>query len=307
MIFPKLSSKAILAPMAGVTDIAFRALARKYGAGLTYTEFVSSAAIVRENKTTLRMTQIDSSEKPVGVQLFGSNVQEVVQAAKIVAERFDIIDLNCGCPAYKVIKTGAGSQMLKDPKLIGTLVSKIVGAVDKAVSVKIRSGVDVKHINALEVAKIVEDAGASAITIHARTAEQGYADEADWELIKKIKESVNIPVIGNGDVHRPEIFEQRLKESGVDYIMIGRAAMTNPYIFKQIDDYSKTGVYQKVDKTRLFQEYLELAEKHKIPFLAVKHHAVQFSKGIKSGSTFRTNLMQCQDIECLKKLFSYFP
>jgi tRNA-dihydrouridine synthase B len=302
MKFPKLSSKAILAPMAGVTDVAFRALARKYGAGLTYTEFVSSAAIVRNNKTTKRMTLTDPSEKIKAVQIFGNNQDELVQAAKILAKDFDIIDLNCGCPAYKVLKIGAGSELLKKPEIIGSIVEKLVKATNKIITVKIRSGIDEKHINAIKVAKVAENAGASAVTVHGRTVKQGYSNTADWDLIKKVKESLNIPVIGNGDINSPEAFKEKLEESGVDYMMIGRAAMINPYIFKQISDYIKTGKYKSPDKLESFFEYMKLAKKYNIPYNSIKHHAIKFTKGIDSGSAIRIKMSQCKDIDSLKKI-----
>ncbi|MBU0472130.1 MAG: tRNA dihydrouridine synthase DusB [Nanoarchaeota archaeon] len=302
--FPKLKNKAILAPMAGVTDVAFRALARDYGAALTYTEFVSSAGIVRGNMETLRMLKVDSSEKPIGVQLFGSSTEEVVKAAILLENKFDVIDINCGCPAYKVIKTGAGSDMLRKPELIGELVGKVVSAVKKPVTVKLRLGTDSKNINALKVARIVEDAGASAITVHGRTARQGYSGNADWDIIRKVKESVNIPVIGNGDVFKPQDFKERLEESGVDYIMIGRAAMTNPYIFRQIIDYLDLGVYEWADKKEIFKAYIKKAENYNIDYQQVKNHALSFTKGLVGGKNLRTELVKCKTIEDVKKFMN---
>lgn len=303
MKFPKLEGKAVLSPMSGVTDVAFRALCRKYGASLTYTEFVSSAAIVRGNKSSLNMLKTDPSEKPVAVQLFGNSVEEIVEAAKLVEKEFDIIDVNCGCPAWKVIKTGAGSALLNNPEKISKFINKLASAINKPVTVKIRSGIDDKNINAVEVAKIAEDSGASAITIHGRTQKQGYSGQADWNIIKRVKESVNIPVIGNGDVFTPEVFKKRLEETNVDAIMIARGAMANPFIFKQIKDYLTKGSYQAPDKKELFLEYLKLAEKHYVDFSITKNHALQFTKGMNNSSKIRSELVKCKNVDELVKLF----
>ncbi len=297
MKFPKLTGKAVLSPMSGVTDVAFRALAKKYGAAVTYTEFVSSTSLVRGNKVSWKMVETDSSEKPVAVQLFGHNEEDVVEAARQLQDKFDIIDVNCGCPAWKVIKTGAGSEMLKQPEKIARFINKLSTSVNKPVTVKIRIGIDDDNVNAVEVAKLVEEAGAAAIAIHGRTQQQGYTGVADWDVIKKVKEAVNIPVIGNGDVFTPEQFKKRLEETGVDAIMIARGAIGNPYIFKQIDDYMKTGKYEKVSPIPLFFEYLELAKKYNIGFNAIKGHAIMFTKGIVGGSDLRQKLAACHTLE----------
>jgi|TARA_B100001971_G_C18204628_1_gene546780 nifR3 family TIM-barrel protein len=301
--FPKLKGKALLSPMAGVTDVAFRALCKKYGAALTYTEFLSSAALVRGSMHTEKMLAVDKSEKPVAVQLFGSDVNEVVEAARIVSDRFDIIDINCGCPAWKVIKTGSGSALLNDPAKIAGFVSKLVGAVNNPITVKIRSGLTADTINAVAVAKAIEDAGASAVAIHGRTQKQGYAGEADWSIIKKVKDAVSIPVIGNGDVASPEVFKSRLESSGVDYIMIARAAMNNPFLFKQISDYLAKGAYRNKSKKVLFKEYLKLAKKFSIDFSIVKNHAMSFSKGVPGGAKVRGKLAQVKEIADLETVF----
>ena len=260
--FPKLKSKAILSPMAGVTDVAFRVLCRKYGAGLTYTEFVSSAGLARKNKKSIEMLKTDKTEKPTAVQIFGNNTDELIKSAKFLEKKFDIIDINCGCPAWKVIKIGAGSELLKSPQKIYEIVKKLSSVVKVPVSVKIRKGIDDSHNNAVEVAFLAEKAGASAIAIHGRTQKQGYSGKADWEIIKKVKLAVKIPVIGNGDVFTPEDFKEKLDYSKVDYIMIARGAIGNPYIFKQINDYLLKREYYKKDKIELFFEYFMTLKSH---------------------------------------------
>jgi nifR3 family TIM-barrel protein len=303
--FPILESPVVLSPMAGVTDIAFRELCKKYGAGMTCTEFVSGTAIIRGSEKVLESIRISPIEKPVAVQLFGKNFKDVVKAAKFCEDKFDIIDINCGCPAWKVIKTGAGSEMLKSPEGIEELVKLLVKSVSKPITVKLRLGIDEHSINVIEVAKLIEKAGASAIAVHGRTQKQGYSGKADWNMIKKVKESVKIPVIGNGDVFSPEDFKKRLDESGVDAIMIARGAIGNPYIFKQINDYLKTGKYEKTpDKIKMFFEYLELAEKHKIQFSQIKNHAVSFTRGIENGADLRRKISLCKNIEEIKKILS---
>ena len=307
--FPRLLSPALLSPMAGVTDVAFRALAKSYGAGLTYTEFVSSAGIVRNNAQTLEMIRTDPIEKPVAVQLFGGSIEEVVHAAEQIQDRFDIIDVNCGCPAWKVVKTGAGSEMLKNPKEIAHFVNRLVSSINRPVTVKIRAGIDEKNINAIEVAKVVEDAGAAAIAIHGRTQKQGYSGMADWAIIKQVKEAVSIPVIGNGDVFTPEQFKQRLEESGVDAIMVARGAVGRPFIFKQINDYLEKGTYERGNQIEDFFIYLDLAQKYEIDFVTIKRHVISFTKGLENSSTLRDALGGCNTNEDIISVLSplHFP
>jgi len=290
--------------MAGVTDVAFRTLGKRYGAGLTYTEFVNSTSIVRGNKKAATMLQTSTEEQPVAVQLFGNSIQDIIQAAQHLEKKFDIIDINCGCPAWKVIKTGAGSALLKQPEAIGNFVNKLVTAINRPVTVKIRAGINDRTINAVEVAKIVEDAGAAAIAIHGRTQEQGYSGQANWNIIKDVKDNVHIPVIGNGDVFTPELFQQRLEETNVDYIMIARGALGNPYIFTQIQDYLKKGSYDKKDPRKQFEEYLQLAQTYNLSFNIIKSQALTFTKGIIGGAKLRETLTQARTIEQLQQLMS---
>jgi len=302
MEFPKIHGKAVLSPMSGVTDVAFRALAKKYGAALTYTEFVSSTSIVRGNKVAWKMIETDPTEKPAAVQLFGHNEQDVVSAAQQLQDKFDIIDVNCGCPARKVIKTGAGSEMLKQPDKIARFINKLATSVNKPVTVKIRIGIDDQNINAIQVAKIAENAGAAAIAIHGRTQQQGYSGTANWDVIKQVKETINIPVIGNGDVFTPEQFKEKLDYSGVDAIMIARGAIGRPFIFKQIQEYIKTGKYEEYNPIPLFFEYLELAQKYNLRVNDIKGHAIMFTKGIVGGSNLREALGKSTTIEEIKEV-----
>jgi len=303
MKFPKLKGKAMLSPMAGVTDVAFRELCKKYGAALTCTEFLNSTAIVKKNTRTLEMLKKSDLEIPSQVQLFGNNVEQVIAAAKYCEKYFDIIDVNCGCPAWKVIKTGAGSELLKSPEKIGDFILALSKSINKPVTLKIRKGINDKNINAVEIAKIAEKSGAAAIGIHGRTQSQGYSGKADWDIIREVKKAVNIPVIGNGDVFTPEDFKKRLEESKVDYILVARAAIGNPYIFKQINDYLETGKYKKTpNKLKLFSEYLELAEKYNVNFKQIKSHAINFTKGIEKGAILRKELSMCKTLEELKNI-----
>jgi len=285
--------------MAGINDIAFRALARKYGAGMTCTEFVSSIAVSRGIERVL--AGIGKSGSPESVQIFGKNPEDFVSAARILEKRFDVIDINCGCPVEKVMKQGAGSSLMKNPKMIGEIVEAVASQIKKPVTVKIRAGIDAKRINAVKAAKIAEKAGAAAVAVHGRTQEQGYSGKADWNIIKKVKKAVSVPVIGNGDVDSPETLKQRMDESGVDYVMIGRAAMPNPYIFRQINDYLKKGSYGSKPGLEQFREYLALAKKFSARFSSIKAHAMDFTKGVEGGARIREKITKCKSLSGLKK------
>jgi tRNA-dihydrouridine synthase B len=303
--FPALSSKALLSPMAGVTDVAFRAVAKSAGAGLTCTEFVSATALVRASEKTQHLLEVHPSETPVAVQLFGSNIADVIDAARQVQDSFDIIDINCGCPAYKVIKTGAGSELLKDPQKIAHIVNELVSHVTKPVTVKIRIGIEESQLNAVEVAKLVEQAGASAIAVHGRTQSQGYSGKADWSVISQVKQAVNIPVIGNGDVFTVADFAQRIEQSGVDYILIARGAIGNPLVFRQIVEFEKTGTFSPISSQEHFESffsYLSLAKHYDIPVSVIKNQAMYWTKGVVGGSKIRQQLASAKTIEDCEKI-----
>ncbi|MDE6750681.1 MAG: tRNA dihydrouridine synthase DusB [Lachnospiraceae bacterium] len=238
----ELENNVILAPMAGVTDLPFRLLCKEQGAALVCTEMVSAKAILYNNKNTKALLEMHPNEAPVSLQLFGSDPVIISEMAKRIEELpFAILDINMGCPVPKVVNNGEGSALMKNPKLAGEIVSAVSKAIKKPVTVKIRTGFDKDHINAVEMAKIIEGSGASAIAVHGRTREQYYSGEADWEIIARVKEMVSIPVIGNGDVTDCESAERLLKQTGCDGIMIGRAARGNPWIFRQVAAYLEDG------------------------------------------------------------------
>jgi nifR3 family TIM-barrel protein len=304
----KFSSKALLAPMAGINDVAFRLLCKDCDAGAVYTEMVSANALSRNNKATAFMLESTEREKPVIVQLFGQNTENIVKAAKIISENydFDAIDINFGCPATKIIKEGAGSALLNRPKKIGEIIKKTSNAVNIPVTAKIRAGINFKNIIAVEVAKIIEDNGAAAITVHGRVAIQGYAGKANWEYIKDVKDAVSIPVIGNGDVDSPESALKMMKDTGCDYVMIGRAARGNPLLFKQCDDYLRYGKYENYaqhDRIMMFYKYLKYAEELNVNFKFVKVQANYFTKGVKGGARIRDQLARVKKIAEIHALF----
>ncbi len=237
-----LDNPVILAPMAGVTDLPFRLLCREQGAGLVCMEMVSAKAIYYNNRNTEELLAVHPKEGPVSLQLFGSDPEIVAQMAARIEERpFSILDFNMGCPVPKVVNNGEGSALMRNPRLVEELLTKLVKAVKKPVTVKIRKGFDGEHANAAEIARIAEGCGAAAVTVHGRTREQYYSGRADWDIIRQVKEAVKIPVIGNGDVTCPEAAKALLETTGCDGVMIGRAAQGNPWIFREVVHFLKTG------------------------------------------------------------------
>ena len=232
----------VLAPMAGITDLPFRLLCKEQGAGLLYTEMVSAKAISYHNRNTVSLMETDPKEHPVALQLFGSEPELMGEVAKSIEDQpFDILDINMGCPVPKVVNNGEGSALLKDPALIREIIKAVSGAVRKPVTAKMRIGFEGADVDPVEIARIMEDAGAAAIAVHGRTRQQYYSGQADWETIRRIKEAVSVPVIGNGDVDSPEKAEAMFRETGCDAVMIGRAVRGNPWIFREMNHYFATG------------------------------------------------------------------
>jgi tRNA-dihydrouridine synthase B len=306
--FPELQGKIILAPMADITNIAFRIMCKKYGAGLVSTELLSANAISRENNAVLKLALTDKSEKPVSCQIFSQNTENLVKSAKILENRgFDIIDINFGCPSKKIIEQGSGGALLKRKNKIAEIVKEVSSAINIPLTVKIRSGFKNK-INAVEIAKICEENGASAIIIHARTVEQEYSGKADWKVIADVKKAIKIPVIGNGDVFSGEDAERMFKETNCDYIMVGRGTIGNPFIFHQINQYLKNHemIFQtKEEKIKDYFEYIELAKKFNIFSIKdAKLKAQEFTKGLEGSARLRrelNNVKEREEIESLMK------
>ncbi|MEO9309230.1 MAG: tRNA dihydrouridine synthase DusB [Nitrososphaera sp.] len=309
MSLPKFPSRAFLAPMAGVSDVALRLLCKEMGAGLVITELTSIHAIVakerqlrQENKQINEFIEFSQKEKPIAIQLFGSDLEALEKAAKIVEPHFDLIDYNMGCPAPHITQQMAGGALLQNENLTRKIFHVLVSSVKKPVTLKMRAGVENQHVFK-KIARIAQKEGIQMITLHARTVKQGYSGKADWRLIKELKETVDIPVVGNGDITTPEHAKQMIEQTGCDYIMIGRGAMGNPFIFKQINDYLSTASYEKFHsdyKIKVFCKYLDYADSYKIKFANMKQQAMRFTKGLVGGAQLRSQIMNAHTIDELK-------
>ena len=310
---PYFSSKAFLAPMAGVSDPALRLICKKMGAGLVVTELTSVHAIVAKQKQLQSQMKdirefIEFSEKesPLSVQLFGSDIIALEQAAKIVAPFFDVIDYNMGCPAPHITKQMAGGALLQNSSLTQEIFRTLVNTVKRPISLKMRIGVDASNkLLFQDIAKIAEREGIKMITLHPRTVSQGYSGHSDWDMIKKLKQTVSVPIVGNGDITSPEIAKKVLNYTGCDYVMVGRGAMGNPFIFEQINDYLEFGTYKKYtshDKLEAFVQYMDATTDYKIRFVNIKQQAIRFTKGMIGGSVLRSRLSTAKNIDELKDL-----
>lgn len=302
----------ILGPMAGVTDLPFRLLCKEQGAGLLCMEMVSAKAILYNNKNTESLLEIHPEETPVSLQLFGSDPKIVSEMAKRIEERpFSILDINMGCPVPKVVRNGEGSALMKDPKLVYELVRGVVRAIRKPVTVKIRKGFDEEHVNAVEIARIAEEAGAAAIAVHGRTREQYYSGRADWEIIRQVKEAVQIPVIGNGDVTSGERAAALREQTGCDGVMIARGAQGNPWIFSELLAYEETGAFPPrpdIDEIRsTMLRHARLQIEYKGNYLGIREmrkHVAWYTKGLRGAARLREQINRVESYEELEKILT---
>lgn len=313
----EIKNKIVLAPMAGISNPAYIKICEEMGLGYAVTELISSEAIIRDSKKTFDMLKgVEKLHIPIAIQIFGSNAEVMAQSAKIITNLYKnvLIDINMGCPVPKVaVRASSGSALLKDPEKVYDIVSKVVKAVSVPVTVKIRSGWDDKSINALKIAKVIEKAGASAITIHPRTRTQGYSGYANWNIIKQIKNAVSIPVIGNGDVTTCYDAKRMLEETGCDAVMIGRGLLGNPWLIRDCVCYLETGrenskvsVIDKVNMIRKHLEYLLENKPEKVALLEMRSHASWYLKGVDNASVVRTKINKVDNINDFNKVLDTF-
>lgn len=306
----KLANPYILAPMAGVTDRPFRLLCKEQGAGPLCMEMISAKALQYKNRNTKALLSIDPREYPVSLQLFGSDPKIISEQAKAIEELpFQILDINMGCPVPKVVKNGEGSALMKDPKLVYEIVYQTARAIEKPVTVKIRKGFDDTCVNAVEIARVIEEAGGAAVAVHGRTREQYYSGQADWEIIRKVKEAVSIPVIGNGDVTSGEKALKMKEETGCDGIMIGRGAQGNPWIFQDLLEYERTGQMPGRPSAKELKEtmlrHARLQIEFKGGYLGIREmrkHVAWYTKGLPGSAKLRDEINQVESYEELEAL-----
>lgn len=310
----EIKNQVVLAPMAGISNTAYRQIIKEMGAGLIFAEMVSDKALVYGSEKTFDLLKMSDMERPIAQQIFGSDVDSFVKAAKLVENKMhpDIIDINMGCPVPKVaIKSQAGSALLKNPDKIKEIVSAVVKAVSVPVTVKIRSGWEANSVNAVEVAKVIEEAGASAITVHGRTRAQGYSGNADWNIIKQVKEMVSIPVIGNGDVTSAEKAKEMLDFTGCDAVMIGRGVLGNPWLIKECVSYLDSGIIppkpsarEKIEMLKRHYQLLVDSTSEKQAILEIRTHALWYIKGMPKSAYIKNEICKTKNSEDLFKILN---
>lgn len=309
----ELQNNIILAPMAGLTDLPFRLVCEKYKPGLVVTEMVSSKALYYNDEKTKQLLKMDGEKRPVSAQIFGSDIESMAYGASYVSKIADVVDINMGCPAPKVVKNGDGSKLLLDLDKVYEIVKTVVKNSTVPVTVKIRKGWDNDHIVAVEAAKVIESAGASAITIHGRTRSEYYTGVADWNIIKEVKESVNIPVIGNGDIKSPEDAKKIFEQTNCDGIMIGRATLGRPWILEQIRTYLENGTIRKITNKEILEtilNHIDLEVKEKGEYTGIREmrkHICYYLKGLPGASSVRDKINHLESKEEVQKeLVDYF-
>ena len=312
----EIKNRVIAAPLAGISNEAYRKILFEMGAGLVYAEMVSDKALCYNNQKTYKMLEVGSNEHPLSMQIFGGDLESLVQAAKIVDKSCDcdVIDINMGCPVPKVVKTGAGSKLLCNLDTTYEMVREVVNSVSKPVTAKIRIGWDNESINVVETARMLEKAGVSAIAVHARTRSQFYSGEADWEYIKEVKEAVNIPVIGNGDIKSPQDAKRMLEQTGCDAVMIGRAYLGNPWIIKQTIEFLNDGIVltnpsieEKIEMCLYHaSELIRLYKNELIAIKEMRSHVCWYLKGQKNSNRYKQKINDLETYEQLEKLLSDF-
>ncbi|MCI5792540.1 MAG: tRNA dihydrouridine synthase DusB [Lachnospiraceae bacterium] len=303
----ELKSNVIMAPMAGITDTAYRVLLEEQGAGLVSTEMVSAKGIFYKNKNNEIILKTAEDEHPIAVQLFGSDPMIMTSMAEKISEDFDIIDVNMGCPVPKIVNNGEGSALMKKPELAFSILETMSRVLKKPVTVKFRKGFDDKHVNAVEFAKMAEQAGVSAITVHGRTRAQMYAGNADWDIIRKVKEAVSIPVFGNGDIFTPEDAKRMIDETGVDGVAIARGAKGNPWLIGRTVHYLETGELlpepDMEERKRMILRHAELMVKYKSEYIAIpemRKHLAWYTAGIPGSARLRAGMNSLKTLDELK-------